>query len=306
MLNQLFEMSGHLEVLARRVLYRHPNIKKKLKRKIKHSERRTHTFDLKAWEEYKRVVHSKIHNKDIVLIHSSIDGLSPMGVSVSEVLGLISELTDRGCTVVIPAYPITNLKITNQSMKLYDPLKTLCWTGMLPNAFLKMEGVVRSTIPYNSLAAIGPHAKKMMEDDIDEKYVYGDKSPWNYCVKHQAKILFIGTTPNDSNTIQTHMIADYMKDAWPVKDWYEKITAPVRINGKVIDRELYIQKLFWTQFVADRYINAILKKKKLVKELIVEECPLGIVTNSENMVCEIVDLCKRGKMTYIVPKKYMK
>lgn len=306
MLDKILEKNGYLEVFARRFLFKHPEIKKKMKYKMKHNVQEKMPFEQEKWNKYKKSVHEIIKDEEVLLIHSSIDGFNSIGVSVKEVMELIQELIQRKCTVVIPAYPITNLKIVNKSMKPYDPIKTLCWTGMLPNQFMKMQGVIRSTIPYNSLAAIGPDAKKMMEKDTMEQYVYGENSPWNYCVKHHAKILFIGTTPNDSNTIQTHMIADYMKEEWPIDNWYEKIVAPVKENGNVIQREIFIQNNYWTQFVADRYINAILKKKGIVEEREIEGCSFGVVKDSAVMVEELVSLCKKGKLNYLVPKKYLK
>lgn len=306
MLDKLLEKCGYLEVLARRILFHHPELKTKIKRKFKQGPKNIGEFNRQHWDEYKKAVHQRIEDEDIVLIHSALGGLAPMGVSINDAMSLINELLDRKCTVVVPAFPITNLKIVDNALKLYDPMKTPCWTGMIPNAFLKLEGVIRSTIPYNSLAAAGPHAKRMMEHDKSEQFVYGPNSPWNYLITHEAKILFIGTTPNESNTIQTHMIADYMKDEWPIKNWYDEIIAPVKIDGNIIERTLYIQDIFWTQFVADRYINALLKKEKIVEELMIEECPLGVVSNSRVMVDRLVELTEKDKMPYIIPKKYYK
>lgn len=307
MISELFYRSAFLEVFARWLLAKFPQIKNKIKivRKIEGIKERV-PFNPYQWDIYKKLVNDSVEDNSIVLIHASVDGLNNIGVDENMVFEFLLSLIKRGITVVSTAYPITNLNIKDKKMKPYNPDKTPCWTGMLSNKFVSSSLSIRSVVPYNSLAAIGPLAAEMMEDNIKAEYVYGDYTPWKYCVDHHAKILFIGTTCLDSNTIQTHMLADYMGEKWPIDNWYEEYDAPLKINGEIIEHKLKIQSYFWTQYVVEYSTTRKIKKQGFLKEFQVNGCQLGYITDVYDMVKYLESECSRGKLMYIIPKRYWK
>lgn len=307
MIEKLFGYFRWMECLSRWLLFRFPQIKMWIKkeRKTKNINRKQE-FDKDGWKKYQSKMNEVIENGDIVLVHASMDGLNNIGVGAKEVLDFLQTLIERRCTIVSTAYPITNLNIRDHKMKTYDPQKTPCWTGMLSNYFLSLPDVVRSSVPYNSLAAVGPQAKEMMKNNDKAEYVYGENTPWKYCIDHHAKVLFVGTTNNDANTIQTHMIADVMKDKWPIDNWYDEIECPVKLNEKVINKKLYIQNEFWTQYVTDYYITRRIKSQGLLCEYCIEGCPFGYIADAYVLVKYLISECGKGKIMYMIPKKYWK
>ncbi|MBS7633994.1 AAC(3) family N-acetyltransferase [Candidatus Bathyarchaeota archaeon] len=45
----------------------------------------------------------------------------------------------------------------------YDPERTSCWTGIIPESFRKRHNAFRSVNPTHSIAAIGSRAKEIIE-----------------------------------------------------------------------------------------------------------------------------------------------
>lgn len=306
-LKALLYRFGFLEAAGRRILFHFPKLKSRLKRMAAPSpEGARPSFDAAGWAAYQKAVLDAVADSDIVLVHSSMDGFRPVGVGAEEVFQFLVSLADRGCTVVCAAFPITNLSIRDGKMKAYNPARTPCWTGMLSNYFLSHEGVVRSAVPYNSLAAIGPHAARMMQDNLEASTVYGEHTPWKYCVDHHAKLLFLGTTSLQANTIQTHMLADVMGDRWPIADWYEEIDCPVKTGGTLIPKTLKIQRTFWTQFVTDYETTGRLLHNGLLHTGEVAGCPFEYVDDVHEMVRFLEAECEKGRLMYAIPRRYWK
>ena len=102
------------------------------------------------------------------------------------------------------------------------------------------------------------------------------------------------------------MLADYMGENWPIDNWYEKFDCPVRINGEIIEKQLFVQDVFWTQYVMDYYTTRKLEKKGYLKKYSICDCPFEYVEDAGLMVQYLEKECKKGKLTYMIPKKYWK
>lgn len=308
----LLEKHGWIEALSRVFLERHPKLKKIVKNK---RNKRSHESgntdkmvpDPKQWEDYRRQLYEAIAENDIILIHSSTDGLDKMGVSAQQCLEFLKSLIkDKGCTIVMACFPVTNLKPPTEKSRPYDPEKTMCWTGMLPNMFIAEPECIRTRFPYNSLAAMGPKAGEMMEKDLNEKQVYGRNSAWHYCYEHHAKIFFIGVRASGSNTMAIHMVPDVMGDDWPVEGWYNERIYKVRLNGEIVEVPVLEQKGFWYKYVMEEGTSGRLKRAGLLTEQSIGGCNLGIVQDSHIMIDYLVEQGKQKKLAYLIPGKYYK
>jgi len=307
MIGKVFSYFPGVERLTRTVLYRHPGIKQKIKSKLGHGKvNEKAEYNEAGWQDYQDHVRHAVKDHPIVLVHSSMDGLNPIGVTVEQMLDFLLSLTADGHTVVIPAYAISSQKVTDGRLKKYDPQKSPCWTGMLPNYFIRTPGVIRTVYPYNSLAAIGPEASAMMADNDQQVYVYGDHSAWKYCVDQHAAVLFIGTTADEANTIQSHMIPDVMGERWPIRDWYQEVVCPVKTDIGIVEKTILIQKDEWVQYVADYHMTRKLKKEGILKEELISGCPFGCVDDANAMVDCLVKLAEQGDLSFRVPGKYRK
>lgn len=305
----LLEKHGWIEALSRVFLERHPKLKKAVKNKRSRETGNTVKMvpDPKQWEDYRRQLWEAITENDIILIHSSTDGLDKIGISAQQCLEFLKSLIkDKGCTIVMACFPVTNLNPITEKSRPYDPEKTMCWTGLLPNMFIADPECIRTRFPYNSLAAMGPKAEEMMENDLDGKLVYGKNSPWRYCYEHHAKIFFIGVRASGSNTMAIHMVPDVMGDAWPVKEWYDEKIYKVRLNDEIVEVPVLKQKDFWYKYVMEEGTSGRLKKAGLLTEQSIGGCNLGMIRDSHIMIDYLVEQGKRKKLAYLIPGKYYK
>ena len=310
----LLERFGFIEVSSRIILNKFPKIKKiakKLRGSASHGDAKASEAraDIDpAWKkDYFDKLSANLSDGDIVLIHSSMDGLESIGISAEDFMDFMhAQADERGITFVLPCFPITNLKKPTPKSRPYDPKKTLCWTGMLPNAFIGDADVIRSRFPYNSLAAMGRQAGAMMAHDLDADTVYDLNSPWRYCLDNHCKIIFAGVKASGSNTMAIHMTCDVMAADWPVTDWYEDVTYKIRIGGEVSEKTIKVQKDFWYQYCMEERTSGRLKEAGVLTEESIHGCNFGLVTDSGQMMDVLIGLCNQGKLMYKIPRKYLK
>ena len=309
----LLERYGFLEVSSRIILGKCPKLKKMAK-KLRASSNKASTeneaaveIDPKLKGEYFAKIDGLLQQGDIALVHSSMDGLESIGISDKDFMDFMKdEVAKKGVTFVLPCFPITNLKPPTEKSRPYDAKKTLCWTGMLPNTFLGDADTIRTSFPYNSLAAMGPKASEVMAEDDKQVYVYDEHSAWRYCLDNHCKILFVGVKASCSNTMAIHMTPDVMGDEWPVKDWHEKRTYKVRKDGEVSMRDIMVQADHWYQYCMEERTSGRLKEAGVLTEEAVGGCNLGVVADSRSMMDVMIQLAKKGKLSYMIPGKYLK
>lgn len=304
MFESLMERSGMAEVVLRKVATALGPVKKKLKKVIRGRSKSSISFqrdDTRINLLRSKLERSGIKDGDVVLIHSSLDGLRCLGLSAEEIVDFILDVFKKN-TVVFASYPIEPNK--KRKIYRYDPKKTLCWTGMLPNVFLKKEGVIRSEFPYNTLAAKGPLAIDMMKENLKAEVPHGDNTPWEFCRQHHAKILFLGTTSREANTMAIHMAPDIMGKQWPIKDWYESRNYQIVLGEETIVKKVLIQRGFWYQYVNEYRMDNLLKKKGLLKNLSFDGISLELVPDCFTMMNYIVNQCENQKLMYRIPRKY--
>lgn len=308
----LLERHGWIEAYARQLFERYPKIKRIIKRRRDKSAQgtaaaRSAEIDSRLWDEYRQRIASIAEENDILLIHSSTDGLDKIGATAQQCLDFLKLLVQsKNCTIVMACFPVTNLKTPTEKSRPYDPKKTLCWTGMLPNAFIADPDCIRTRFPYNSLAAMGPKAKEIMAEDLNAKFVYDTNSAWRYCYEHHAKILFIGVKASGSNTMAIHMVPDVMGRDWPVAGWYGENTYKVRLDDKVVRVPVLIQKGFWYQYVMEEGTSGKLKQAGLLEEQSIGGCNLGVVRDCCFMIDYLAEQARHNKLTYLIPRKYYK
>ena len=305
MLRKLMEKNGKIEVFFRWLASVLQPVKKFLKRKMNKSK----IVQVTGPSEEKELIFRNqlrlcnIMPDDIVIIHSSIDGLQGLGLEAKAIVDIILD-EYKDATVVFAAYPIEP-KIKKEVYK-YNPKKTVCWTGMLPNAFMLHEGVIRTAYPYNSLAAYGKLAEEMTKDNLLSKYPHGKNSAWDYCYKHHAKILFVGTTSREANTMAIHMVPDVMEDTWPIDNWYETREYAIQLDKETVNKTAYIQKGSWYRFVNEYRTDYLLKENGYLKDISEEGLIFEYVPDSYDMMQYLIKNCEEGKLMYSIPKKYYK
>lgn len=301
----LFGRSGWLEIYSRRPL-------KLVNTVLKTSGKRKDRFktDAASIEQYRNELVSSllsagINDGDVVLIHSSMDGLSKTGLDAIEIIDLLQRNLGSNTTIVMPTFPIENKrKKTDGEIRQYNPQKAVCWTGIIPNTFLQRSGVVRSHFPFNSLSAVGPKANEMFKEETKSLRPHDINSAWYYLVKNHAKILFLGTTSLESNTMLDHMPPDVMGDTWPVKNWWRKMKYEIRTPNSTVLREIETEGNLYHKYHMSYYPDRILRENGLLRTLS-STIPVEIVDDAGEMMRFLIERSKE-RVVYRIPKKYMK
>lgn len=302
--NTILEKSGLMEVLARRITCAVEPIKRIVKRML-----RTKSINAVSENNEKISMFSEtlaqcgVKDGDIIIIHSSLDGLRGLGLSAEKIIENIMEIFSD-CTVVFPTFPLEPQK--SKDIYYYNPLKSLCGTGMLPNLFLRKDCAIRSTFPYNSLAALGEQAELMMENDYKCVYPHDSFSAWEYCRQHHAKILFLGTTSREANTMAIHMIPDIMGAEWPISNWYSSRRYQIKINNTIIERDIKVQNKFWYRYVNEYKSDKSLRDAGILRRIGFDDITIEVIDDSKKMTDFLIDRCKKGELMYKIPQRYWK
>lgn len=296
-----------LEILIRRFLWRFPGIKMWIQKK--HSDRgkaKCIERDLLIWEKIKcQISEYQIKKGDILLVHSSMDGLAKTGASPQEVIDFLLELLGQDGTLVFASYPKCKPYLGNEDILYYDPKRTLSWTGMLPNVFCRYEGVVRSAFPYNSLAAKGKYAEIMMKNNLLDDTSQAKHSAWQFCVEHHAKILYLGVSAALSCTMMNYP-EDALGDRWYVKDWYGLQKYAIKQEEDIIFKTIRERKPEWYRFYAMFHSEYWMLKNDFLVKAVLGDVYVGFTENMYELAEKLLELGEKGKSVYRIPKKYRK
>ncbi len=306
MLNKILERSGTLEVFLRKTVTAFAPLKKRIKHILK-NKAKTESPQIENIDQIKKFKESLsgcgIKSGDIVIVHSSFDGLKNLGLSAEKIIDLIFEVFPDS-TLAFAAYPIESGK--KKGLYKYDPKNTICWTGVLPNIFLKKEGVIRSEFPYNSLSAAGKEAEAMMKDNLKSLRPHDMYSAWEFCRQRHAKILFLGTSSREANTMAIHMVPDIMGEKWPVERWYTQRKYLIKTDKGCIEKTIEIQDGFWYRYVNEYKTDKALKDSGLLRDISINNTMIEIIDDSFKMMDFLTDRCGNGDLMYKIPKKFYK
>ena len=78
-----------------------------------------------------------IKKGDILILHSSMEGLRSASPDPKVIIDYLLNLLGPEGTLVIPAFATANRKYSAEKIPTYNPKKSLCWTGMIPNVVVK-------------------------------------------------------------------------------------------------------------------------------------------------------------------------
>lgn len=296
--------SPYPELFIRRLYYSSTYFNKFKKIKVK-KENQVTTNPFLFDQICKCINELGINKGDILIVHSSMDVLAPSGASTKQYIDMLLETVGECGTLVIPTFPLYNQRNEDLDVDIYNPRKTLCWTGMLPNIFLRYPDVVRSKFPVNSLAAKGPHALEMMRHNLESDLAHGKNSSWEYCINHHAKILFLGVDPSHSSTI-VHTLEDLLDSEWPIKNWYEYKKYLVIDNNEEKLVTARIRRQYWSRYVTSFYRSHISKKNGYLKETSIDGITIGYISDSKQYIDFLNDQLNKGRLFFKVPKKYLK
>lgn len=301
----ILERMPNLEIAIRRFLWHFPQIKELIKEKDK-KQSKSVEVDPVLWNKVQKQLREyDIQKGDILLVHSSMDGLYTLGVTPKDIIDFLLELVGEDGTLVFAAYPKCRKYQGMQDVLYYDPKKTISWTGLLPNVFCKYKGVVRSSFPYNSLAAKGRHAEKMMEHNLEGDTSQGKGSAWEYCVNHHAKILYLGVSAALSCTMMNYP-EDALGEEWPIKNWYYTQKYAIKVDDEIQIKTIYERYPEWYRFYAMFHSEYWMLKNQFLVRNYVGDVYTGFTPDMYTLAEELLRLGRLGYSVYRIPKKYWK
>lgn len=249
-----------------------------------------------------------IEKGDILIVHSSMEGLKSLGADVKEIIDQLLNLVGEEGTLVIPTFPKYNKKKTynGESIDIYDVKRTLCWTGMLPNIFLRYKDVIRSEFPYCTLAAKGYYANEMMKHTWESDVAQGKNSAWGFCAEHHAKVLFLGVKAFHSIT-ESHMVEDYLDSKWPIREWYEnKKYCIITSNKEEKIVSIRQRKNNWAKFIPEYYNESMLELNGDIINVNYNNIDISFIPDLYDFNQMKIKNALNGKIDYRIPKKYWK
>ena len=139
-----------------------------------------------------------------LLVHSSLSSFGSVEGGAGTVIeALLSSVGSDG-TIVVPTLTGSEA-LGPENPPFFDPLRTPCWTGRIPETFRQRDDAVRSLHATHSAAAIGASAEELTGRHIDSVTPCDEHSPYGLLAgKPSAYILLIGVG-HESNTTMHHI-----------------------------------------------------------------------------------------------------
>ena len=305
-MNKIFEYVPSLEIAIRCFLHRFPGLKKKALAMMRRRGSKTVKPSRKNWEAVRDYLHTlDLSDGDILLVHSSMDGLSGCDVSGKEILDTLEEMMGEKGTLVFAAYPECELDEELDGYR-YDPKRTMAWTGMLPNVFIRRKGVIRSAFPLQTLAAKGPDAEAMMKDNLEARTAQGPHTAWEYCVEHNVKILYLGVEACQSCTMMNYPEDVLGPENWPIKDWYYPQTYFIKTDNGVVKKEVLHRDDEYYRYYRMAYSERWLRDNGFLEAANPGGVYVGFTKNGGDLGRRLVEEARNGRLLYQVPGKYWK
>jgi len=134
------------------------------------------------------------------LVHSSLSSLGYVEGGADAVIDALLEVVGLEGTILVPTLTGSEA-LSADRPPIYDPARTPCWTGLVPETFRQRPEAVRSLHPTHSVAAIGARAQDLTSGHEYSITPCGPDSPYGRLVALKGCILFLGVTHHCNTTL---------------------------------------------------------------------------------------------------------
>ena len=242
-----------------------------------------------------------ISQGDLLIVHSSMDMIRRIECNENELLDRLIDLVGKEGTIALPAFPDeAKLKMVG-NYKVYDPQRSIAWTGMLPNLLLRRKNAIRSAFPHNPLVSFGAKSEAMMKNNLDVEYAHGKGSCWGFCVENHAKVIFLGIPTFHSNTI-LHTAEDYQPGFWP-DYWYENKEYLVKNENTMKPIKARIRSAKWSSYLAEQYTEQKYIRAGLIRQTDYHNIHVSLIDDSFKLIDSIMKEWEKLKFFYIPRRK---
>jgi aminoglycoside 3-N-acetyltransferase len=255
-----------------------------------------------------------IGDGDLVMVHASTDRFTRSGISIGAVLAGLRDLVAETGTLVMPAIPILkeepkpeqrfNDQAYEQSFT-YRKGRERIWTGMLPLLMTRHPGAVLSSVPLNTLVALGAKAQDIItEASATIAWPCGPGSAWERCYKLNAKILVVDTNIGHSLTM-IHLVEDLFHEEWPIEGWYRDRTFDIIEGGKVSHLAIKERHPKWGLYFCENRLNKDLIASGVFRAATTESGLTVAVAESTALV-DFLRSKRPSPYPYLIPSLYRK
>lgn len=132
----------------------------------------------------------RLHPQGTILVHSSMKSIGAVEGGADTVLDVFIEYFRQGLLL----FPTHTWKQIGNDYPVFDVKTEPACVGLLPNLFMKREGVIRSLHPTHSVAALGKNAEKYTAGEQYRDTPCPREGCWGKLIDRDAEILFLGCT----------------------------------------------------------------------------------------------------------------
>jgi aminoglycoside 3-N-acetyltransferase len=141
---------------------------------------------------------------DRVLVHSSLSSLGYVEGGADAVIDALRAAVGPTGTVLVPTLTGSEA-LSPVNPPHFDPDRTPCWTGHIPEIFRQRPAAVRSWHPTHSAAAIGPDAYYLTRDHLDSLTPCDALSPYGKLAQMENGYVLLLGVDHESNTTLHHV-----------------------------------------------------------------------------------------------------
>jgi len=198
-------------------------------------------------------------NGSKIMVHSSLSSFGKVEGGAETVIKALIELVGSEGTILMPSFN-HGAPFSPSGAGIYDPKKTPCINGRIPDTFWRMEGVYRSLNPTHPFSAYGRDAERYTKNH-HLTLTMGEDSPLGLIALEGGYQLNLGTkhhattAKHVAETINRSPCLGYRTEAYPVRlpqqnvvvmhrtwGWRER-GCPLTDSGEYIEIEMEKRKL---------------------------------------------------------------
>jgi aminoglycoside 3-N-acetyltransferase len=236
---------------------------------------------------------------EILMVHSSFDGLLPMYKgSAKELVAALIDVCGPERTLVMPAFVMGGRTFDTKTYfqsRPFDVVRTPSETGMLGEVFRRTSHVVRSLHPTCSICALGPLSRELTTCHHLAKTGFTSDSPFGTMNRNRTAILGLGVEYFRCLT-HAHTAGHEMGEAFPIK--LAKISTPVTLvdyDGTRYEYELGLPDR--SKKLDLRVLWSVLSKDELV-EWRFHGVPMFLVPEAKVLTERLIEAARQGITIY--------
>ena len=173
-----------------------------------------------------------------VLAHSSLRSLGYVEGGADAVINALLEAVCPGGTVLVPTLTGSEA-LSPANPPVFDPRRTPCWTGRIPETFRQRPDALRSLHPTHSAAAIGADARALTEDHLNSLTPCDELSPYGKLARCQdGYILLIGVDHEVSTAL--HHVEEVAGVDYHMQPAFARAT--IVVDGQAIYRHVLLHR----------------------------------------------------------------